>query len=516
MKPRFTPAFFFIVLVTFTISKAQPAIQWGNPLDRDGKYLQAHLGAYDDAFFRIVTDKEGVYAQKLSYNFGNPEEFKLSLPALANQKKMELRTVLPMKDKLMILATKGKIGLRGLLPGMFVSQAGEFDAISWVLDLNGQPNYRPLELYSRDETSTRDKMWFVSSPDSTRALAAFAAFNKEATQVTLSFELTSKDAYENKVHFEHSLAYEFSKPKSAYNSIWIDDVALGNKYAYLLVRSQDAPNGFPKNWRTTIKILRVDVITKKAEEIDLEQPTGWSCDPMDFKIDENEMLYCAGHISSDESGKREGAFFFKMNGEKMTPPTFHYNPYPPETVKYLKVKSFGGITVEPDRYITKLFVTDNSMLMVKEGQNLMSNQVDNLYRYFDLIVDQYFFETGKIMHYMIPKKQDTKNDGGRFSSYGLAISDNDYYLFFNDNPANLDITSGSKAREVNGLSKDIMVMMKIEGSTGSLSKKVQMTSNGKDENGMTPSPRHLFQRPDGTIIIYKDGKKTFTYGSLKL
>ena len=180
-----------------------------------------------------------------------------------------------------------------------------------------------------------------------------------------------------------------------------------------------------------------------------------------FQIDRNRNLVCSGFYSEKSAHGVKGTYFFRLN--PVTEELIDVNTKEFDFEFRSAVLSRSGVKRaqraekkddrrrEPELYRYSL---DDLILRTDGGALLIAEQYyvnERMYRYWDGgIRYDYFYNYNDIIVVnvrpngeiewtaRIPKRQETMNDGGYYSSYSKAIVRDRIYFVFNDNDRNYD------------------------------------------------------------------------------
>ncbi len=181
---------------------------------------------------------------------------------------------------------------------------------------------------------------------------------------------------------------------------------------------------------------------------------------MTFRIADNGHLICAGFYSNKSTYSIKGACFFRIDphGYKIYEQNFkpfdfdflteHLSEGAKERAR--RASESGNSRREPELYQVKL---DELILRSDGGAVLVAEQYyvqeyiyrfwdgtlryDYYYNYYDIIVVNIRPDGEIEWTARIPKRQETVNDDGYFSSYAMTVVRDRFYFIYNDNARNL-------------------------------------------------------------------------------
>lgn len=111
----------------------------------------------------------------------------------------------------------------------------------------------------------------------------------------------------------------------------------------------------------------------------------------------------------------------------------------------------------------------------------------------------------------IPKRQHTRNDGGRYSSYALAIKDDKMYFVFNDSGKNLMLLPGDKIHQFELKGKEALITLATVDGDGRVHREALLSPEKRDA---ILAPKECFQMEDDRMFIYAYRKNEYRYGMI--
>lgn len=227
---------------------------------------------------------------------------------------------------------------------------------------------------------------------------------------------------------------------------------------------------------------------------------------MQIAITPEQDIICAGFYSEEGTKSIRGSYFVKIDGRTKELKRKSFREFSADFItrhmserqadkarkkiekgknvemyKYaldeLVIREDGGVILIGEQYYINTY-TFNSM-----GPNgMMNHRTVTYYNYNDIIVININPEGAIEWEQKIPKVQSTKEDGGFFSSYVMALVEDKLFFVFNDNPKNLFPQPG-KRYNFNPGKKQSTVML------------VTMDRNGRQKKAP------LFMTGDADVVI---------------
>ncbi len=507
----------YLILLLFYLNEAysQSNIVWSDVINEAEDVY--HVGSYDNSFFQILKKDKNVFIQKFNYSLSEPKEFELKLPASVEEKKMDLRFVLPLKNNLMFLASKGYVKGNGDPLPYLLRKSSQYSQVSWIMNFEGKINNNAIDLFDKKQkiNDYKDEIWFESSPDSTYAMSVYANYNSIGNEIEVAIQLTNTLAYENKLSYNFTVERVWVKPKGKLNKINIQDFVIGNNgYAYALIEYGDRPSTNLDKWTNETGLLKVSLFEKKISYLKLSSQLIPKGNTM-LKINDDERIICIGNYRKDRGDINYQYILWEIDGKELEISNRSDYSSPEEFNKFY---SYGGgmeiagiRELKPTYFHNRLHVAENSMLHIIEGAEVASS-IGKDFRFYDLLIMYHSFSDNTTKFYRIPKRQFTKGDKGLYSGYAIVQTKNDYQIIFNDNPENLQYSTSMKSKNIGNPKKSLTVKMSISKISGELSGKKTIYDNSKNE--FTFCPRYTFQSPKHQKIVRRQKGDQIQYGFL--
>jgi hypothetical protein len=253
---------------------------------------------------------------------------------------------------------------------------------------------------------------------------------------------------------------------------------------------------------------------------------------MQIEIQDAQTIICAGFYSEKGTVSIRGTYFLKVDAATKTIKAKNFKEFDigfiTQNMKAREAKKAArkekkGQEVELFEYdLDKLLVgKDGSAILIAEQYfvrsvvmyRMINGRTDsytvNHYYYNDIIAVK-MDPSGEIAWAKkIPKTQHTREDGGFYSSYALAIVKGNLCFIFNDNPDNLELDDDEKADNYRP-SKSIVVVASLD-QKGNLTKKPIF--NSQDVEVITV-PKVCEQISNTEVVLFGQRKKTQQFGRL--
>jgi len=191
----------------------------------------------------------------------------------------------------------------------------------------------------------------------------------------------------------------------------------------------------------------------KIKETDLNIGDKWVAD-MAFDISEKDEIVVSGFYSNDRFNSIAGSFYLRLNGSDLSVQASALNPLSQDSFTQLigEKKANKGKEV-PKMELRNIVVTENGgsaiigeQFWIRERSDYTTNGgffTRQVFYFMNLVVIKYD-PTGTLKwDKVIPKRQESINDRGVYSSIALANKGDDLFIVFNDDEKNLEIINDS-------------------------------------------------------------------------
>ena len=362
----------------------------------------------------------------------------------------------------------------------------------------------------------------------------------------------------SKVMLYNQLPYQKNEPErfafrvfdNQFNELWTKDIVLpynDNQFAveeyridkngniYLLgvlyqdrvrVRRQGRPN-----YQYIILAYSKEGTVVQEYKIDLSEKF---ITDLTFRIANDGKLVCSGFYSDKGTYSIKGTYFFRIDPE--TKSIFNKNLHPFDfdfltehmtegrKEKAQKAEESGKVKRSTELYqysLDELILrSDGGALMVAEQYYVYERS----YRYFDNTIryDYYYHYNDIIVVNIrpngeiewtsrIPKRQETVNDGGYFSSYAMSIVKDRLFFIFNDNSRNFEENNASR-RLYNFNGRYSVIALTELRKDGSSTTYPFFTNSDAD---IITRPKICKQVGSRRMIVYGERGRTYRFANLE-
>lgn len=364
----------------------------------------------------------------------------------------------------------------------------------------------------------------------------------------------------SKIMIYNQLPYKKSEPErfalrvfdNQFQELWQQDVTLpygdanfaieeyqvdkdGNVYLLGVIyedRSRVRRNGKPTYKYT---VLAYTEKGERAQEylIDLEDQF---ITDLTFRVANSGNLVCAGFYSNRGTYSIKGTCFFHLDVN--TKEIVHLNLMPFDfefRTEYMsegrkdraeRAEVQGKVNQTPELY---RFSLDNLILRSDGGAVLVAEQYfvyqqsyrywdgtiryDNYYNYNDIIVVNIKPDGTIEWTTRIPKRQETLNDGGYYSSYAMATVRDRFYFVYNDNSRNYRATENDNRRYLYNFNGrfSIVVVSEIT-KDGALNTFPLFTNRDAD---VITRPKFCRQNGSRKMMVYGEQGRNYRFANLE-
>ncbi len=255
-----------------------------------------------------------------------------------------------------------------------------------------------------------------------------------------------------------------------------------------------------------------------------------------FRVANDGNLVCSGFYSERGTLSIKGTYFLRMNAKSKEIYNVNFKAFDIDFLTFnmtnkqrqraeRKQQSGNDRAPELNRFsLDELIMrTDGGAVLVAEQyyvheQSFYSywdrgTRVNYFYHYNDILVIN-IKPTGEIeWASRIPKRQETVNDGGYYSSYAMATVKDRFYFIFNDHPRNFDggVQGDNRRVRLNYNGRDSVVSLaevKIDGSV-----RVKPLFINRDADVIT-RPKICQQSSSKHMLVYGERGRNFRFADL--
>ncbi|NRB46719.1 MAG: hypothetical protein HRU41_03525 [Saprospiraceae bacterium] len=256
-----------------------------------------------------------------------------------------------------------------------------------------------------------------------------------------------------------------------------------------------------------------------------------------FRVGNDGNLVCSGFYSDRGTVSIKGTYFLRMNAKAKEIYQVNFKAFDLDFLtlnmtrgqrkRAERNEKNGNEDRAPELYrfsLDELIMrTDGGAVLVAEQYYVYeqsffsywdrSTRVNYFYHYNDILVIN-IKPTGEIeWASRIPKRQETVNDGGYYSSYAMATVRDRFYFIFNDNPRNFDGRAQSGNRRVrenyNGRYTVVsLAEVKIDGSV-----RMMPLFTNRDADVIT-RPKICRQSGSKHMLVYGERGRNFRFADL--
>lgn len=251
-----------------------------------------------------------------------------------------------------------------------------------------------------------------------------------------------------------------------------------------------------------------------------------------FRIANDGNLVCAGFFSEKGAYSVKGTCFFKLNARTKEIYNLNFKEFdfefrtefmrPAELRRASRAEASGDANRAPELY---RFSLDELVLRSDGGAVLVAEQFfvferayrywdgtlrfDYFYNYNDIIVVNIQPDGGIEWATRIPKRQETMNDGGYYSSYAMSIVRDRLYFIFNDNSRNFADDGSGRLYNFNG--RNSIVALAELRKDGQL--RMYPLFNNRDAEVLT-RPKICKQTGSRRMMVYGERGRQYRFAEL--
>lgn len=321
-----------------------------------------------------------------------------------------------------------------------------------------------------------------------------------------------------------------------------------NGNVYLLGILYENKSGFlRRNTNYQYIILAYTEAGEESQEYNVNLQDKFITD-LTFRVGKDGKLICSGFYSEKNSYSIKGTYFFQIDPKNSEVYNANYKEFnfdfvteyysdrkkrkakraeeegntrrSAELYQYslndLILRSDGGAVLVAEQYYVERrednrFINNGFYNPYGFRNNRFRENVEYYYNYNDIIIVN-IKPTGEIeWASRIPKRQETRNDGGYYSSYAMAIVRDKICFVYNDNGKNFGAKNNNRRYGFNG-SNSILALTEV-GMDGSVNT-YPISSNR--EQGIITRPKVCKQIGKREVAIFGERGKRFKFGKLEL
>lgn len=271
----------------------------------------------------------------------------------------------------------------------------------------------------------------------------------------------------------------------------------------------------------------------ETQEIQIDLQDKFITD-LTFRIDKDGNLVCSGFYSERNNYSIKGTYYLRLNAKtkevmqsNLMPFDFNFlTEYMTDNQRERarNAEESGNVDKSPELLRYNL---DELILRSDGGAVLVAEQFfirERIYRYWDgtLRYDYFYYYNDIIVINIrpdgaiewtarIPKRQETMNDEGIYSSYAMSIVRDRFYFIYNDNTRNIT-PDGDKNRRYNLNSRTSVVALTEVRKDGSIQTYPLFLNNDAD---IVTRPRLCKQTGSRRMLVYGQRGRDYRFAKLE-
>ena len=271
-----------------------------------------------------------------------------------------------------------------------------------------------------------------------------------------------------------------------------------------------------------------------------------------FRVAKGGTLICSGFYSEKGTYSIKGAYYFRLNPVTREITNRNYSPFDfefltqglsdknkeraraatekndrgraPELYEYsldeLILRSDGGAVLVAEQYfVEREYYNNNRFGYSPYGgfydpfyySRYNQTQTDYYYNYNDIIVVNIRPDGEVEWSARIPKRQETRNDGGYYSSYAMSIVRDKLYFIYNDDVRNYSDRGRDDRWYTYGGGESVMVLAQVSSRGGEV-EVFPMDSSGN--SGVVVRPKMCRQIGKKEMAVFGERGRGYRFGSL--
>lgn len=509
----------FLILIVPTTLPAQFEVTWGVPQKQERKSPMVDLLGEDGSY---------VYARRTAFSlFGTAdlilERYKLSDLSLDYSKSillngpggitLSLESIYFMKGNIILFASH------------YNNEKDIHSLYAEVLDDHASPKKEWTEMahITANKKNNRGSFYTGISLDSSQILLVVNPPYEKYANETFTLQLIDKELV---TKWKKEIVPPYKDEFFALDNF----IVTGNGDVYMIATVSKDKSVMSRQERRSQPTYYHTVLMYE-HETDVLKEYKVTLDPKfisDIKMTVNEKgdIICAGFYSNKSSNSIIGAFYLKIDklskeiilqGTKEFPMDFLTQFMSERKVskgkelydyllRYLVLREDGGAVLVAEQYYEVMeLVTD---------PNTHMTTYTYYYYYNDIIVISINPSGEIVWAKKIPKYQISRNDGGYYSSFAMAVSGDKMYFMFNDNSKNLKSKDQDvqKYRYMNNPKKSTAVLVTMD-SYGNQDR--QAMFNNKDLK-IILRPKLFMQMNEHHMVLYGEKRSTYKLANVRI
>lgn len=243
-----------------------------------------------------------------------------------------------------------------------------------------------------------------------------------------------------------------------------------------------------------------------------------------FTVNDKNEIICFGYYSKELNMASDGTFYLKLDtktNKVITEKLISFRDYFESKGIFQKNNFYGDYkfkqfiqnsdessTLVAEQYRVELRVTTST------DQNGRTKTSSTYYYHYDNIMVLKFDKDGNILWIrVVPKIQDTRDEGGTYMSYSFFHKNDKVYLFFNQ-PKVLEKKNGEKSRVYKSSNKYALLNGYSVDSNGNLSERTTLFD--KNETKVVFTPLNYLAISDKHLIMFGRAKKVNRFAEITI
>jgi hypothetical protein len=255
---------------------------------------------------------------------------------------------------------------------------------------------------------------------------------------------------------------------------------------------------------------------KKLTEFEINVDDRWFHSAR-FQIVGDTSLVVAGFYANSGQGNIAGTFYLNFNTLNSELESSGFEELPRDILANIGVSGDFSISGGAQLIVLRnwLVKSDGGVVLVAEKEYINTSTYIDPYTGMYITNHHYYFDDALFVGLdtsgaidfatILPKSQTSVNDMGPYSSIAVNLHNDEVYVLYNDNPAN--VTSRNEIRTLNNFSKSIAMLARID-ANGKLSREPLFSI--KDFGGIL-KPKFSREQAHSRQVIYgeQNGKDKF-------
>lgn len=482
-------------------------VKWGKEVKTEKlTNIGGVIGSDENGYFITKSTVGSLFSASKSsiarQNFDHEVEYTIDIPNEINKKRAPREAIYKVKDKILVFNSQ-------------VDQKADVNRLYMtVLDKSG----------TKHEVKLIDEIFYKGKKDR-------GNFDIHYIESSEKFLITHNEGYSKKGNDQ----VNYKLYDVDFKLIWEKPIELpykDSKFSILGYQIDDLGNVYMYGELPISKDIVKKVVfayypaTNKLEEVKVEFGKAFRISDLNFAYVDGQLQFTGFYY--DKKGGIQGVFLTRINTKTLATELEKTVPFTKKDLLLFTTeraaKKGKGIQMNYD--VRQILVKENGdFFIVSEAYQLIITTVTDprtgitrttyTYYYNDIMLVSLTKDAELNWVQKVPKRQVSKDDGGRYSSYVFLSDKENLYMMFNDNPKNLSPKSkpekkGKYIASTRNPKKLVVALATVNQKTGEYSSEIFFKSKSEGKSAFVPKYNQKLN--DKQTLIYAEKGKSHRFG----